>query len=121
VPGGTVPPQSLGDDGSDVAALRLLSGSVPVLVTTTRQRMVVVYTVADESQSAALPGSHEVSTASTHTWTSADIPAFGSVVPDEIVALALDVPEVTFGPEGGVPVALAVLVVAWVTSSLWQV
>jgi hypothetical protein len=49
------------------------------------------------------------------------MPAFGSVVLDEIVTVALEVEEVTSGPEGGVPVALAVLVVAAVTSSLWQV
>jgi hypothetical protein len=44
--------------------------------------------------------------------------AFGSTVLDVIVTLALDVEEVTAGPEGGVPVALAVLVVGWVTPSL---
>src|ERR1700756_5421084 len=104
VPGGTDPPQSLCDRGSDVAAVMPVSVSVPVLVITTRQRMTLVYTVADAAQSAALPGSQDVSTARMQTWTRADIPAFGSVVPDEIVTLAVEVAEVTFGPDGGGPV-----------------
>lgn len=55
-----------------------------------------------------------------HTCTSTDMPAFGSAVLDEIVVFALDEEEVTSGPEGGVPVAVAVLVVAAVTLLLWQ-
>jgi hypothetical protein len=64
-----------------------------------------------------VPGSQEALAASVHTWTSTDI-RVRIRVSDEIVTLALDGEEVTPGPEGGVPVAVAVLVISVVTSSL---
>ena len=117
----TVPPQSLCEGGSEVITSTLVSGSVPVLVTMTRHHTSVPYTVADEAQSLPLigcVGSQEDPTGKVHTCTTAVRDAIGSVVPDEIVTLALDVEEVTSGPVGGVPVALAVLVVGAVTPSL---
>ena len=52
---------------------------------------------SEDAQSAALPGSQESSAANVHTWTSTDMPAFGSGE------------EFTSGPESRVPFAVAVL------------
>lgn len=72
---GTDPAQSVAGNGRELLALMLVSGSAPVLVTTTRHHTSEPYTVADEAQSAPLSGwvgSQEGPTGSVHTCTTAE-------------------------------------------------
>jgi len=108
---GTTPPQSVSASAS--VASRVVSGTVPVLVTKTRQRAIVVVSVPLGAQSAPLSGwvgSHEAWLGRMQIWSTAEMAAPGGGVAKSICAIPVDGSEVTGELDDGVPVAVTVCV-----------
>lgn len=107
---GTNPPQST--CGSESVTSRVVSGSMPVLVTKTRHRAVGWLSVAlPEVQSDPFIGwlrLHVAWSARTQIWSTAEIAAPVGGVADSTIAVPEEGVETTSGPEGGDPCAVIV-------------